>query len=134
MTRNTSTGSGRVPSTTRPKTVPMTPLMTSLAEATLTPALFARTASRGRWKLVEHLRVLDRAITDTLVGADGCRRLMVFMPPRHGKSELCCKYLPPWYLGPLPEPQGIVCGYGGGFRCAPGRKRRGGVVGGGGHV
>jgi predicted phage terminase large subunit-like protein len=27
------------------------------------------------------------------------RRLMVFMPPRHGKSELCSKYFPAWYIG-----------------------------------
>lgn len=24
---------------------------------------------------------------------------MVFMPPRHGKSELCSKYFPAWYIG-----------------------------------
>jgi hypothetical protein len=25
------------------------------------------------------------------------------MPPRHGKSELCSKYFPSWYLGTFPR-------------------------------
>ncbi len=29
--------------------------------------------------------------------------LVIEAPPRHGKSELCCKYLPAWYLGTFPE-------------------------------
>jgi predicted phage terminase large subunit-like protein len=49
---------------------------------------------------------------------------MVFMPPRHGKSELCCKYLPAWYLGTFPDRQVIVCGYGGEFASDWGRKSR----------
>lgn len=32
-----------------------------------------------------------------------CRRLIVEMPPRHGKSELCAKYFTAWYRGTFPE-------------------------------
>lgn len=28
-----------------------------------------------------------------------CKRLIICMPPRHGKSEMCSKGFPPWYLG-----------------------------------
>lgn len=32
-----------------------------------------------------------------------CRRLMICMPPRHGKSMLASEYFPAWYLGRNPE-------------------------------
>ncbi len=38
-------------------------------------------------------------------------RLMVFMPPRSGKSELCSIKLPAWYLGRHPQEQIIACSY-----------------------
>ena len=36
-------------------------------------------------------------------------RLMVFEPPRHGKTELCTRRFPAWYLGKNPAKQ-IICG------------------------
>lgn len=36
-------------------------------------------------------------------GRDGIGRLMVFMPPRHGKSELVSVRLPAWFLGRNPD-------------------------------
>lgn len=36
------------------------------------------------------------------------KRLIVEMPPRHGKSELCSKYFPAWYIGNYPEKSIIV--------------------------
>lgn len=36
------------------------------------------------------------------------KRLIVEMPPRHGKSELCSKYFPAWYMGKYPEKNIIV--------------------------
>lgn len=44
---------------------------------------------------------LDRALTDVATGR--IKRLVVEMPPRHGKSELCSKYFPAWYLGINPD-------------------------------
>lgn len=46
------------------------------------------------------------------------------MPPRHGKSELCCKYLPAWYLGTFPDRRVIVAGYGDRFAAEWGQKAR----------
>ncbi|CAI3932254.1 phage terminase large subunit [Commensalibacter papalotli (ex Botero et al. 2024)] len=39
------------------------------------------------------------------------KRLMVFMPPRHGKSELTSKRFPAWFLGRNPTKQLIVASY-----------------------
>ncbi len=39
------------------------------------------------------------------------KRLMIFMPPRHGKSELASKSFPGWYLGRNPTGQIIACSY-----------------------
>jgi len=40
------------------------------------------------------------------------RRLMVFMPPRHGKSETISKKFPAWYLGKHPDNNVIMSSYG----------------------
>ena len=40
------------------------------------------------------------------------RRLMIFTPPRHGKSELVSRRFPAWYLGRRPERQFISASYG----------------------
>lgn len=37
-----------------------------------------------------------------------CKRLMIFVPPRHGKSMLTSEHFPPWYLGRNPH-KSIVC-------------------------
>lgn len=39
------------------------------------------------------------------------KRLMVFMPPRHGKSELCSIRFSAWYLGKHQQAQIIGCSY-----------------------
>ena len=38
-------------------------------------------------------------------------RLMIFMPPRHGKSELASRKFPAWYLGRNPDKQIIAASY-----------------------
>src|SRR4051812_8155606 len=39
------------------------------------------------------------------------KRLMIFMPPRHGKSELASKRFPAWYLGKNADKQIIAASY-----------------------
>lgn len=38
-------------------------------------------------------------------------RLMILMPPRHGKSELASRNFPPWHLGQYPDHEFISCSY-----------------------
>lgn len=52
------------------------------------------------------------------------RRLIVTMPPRHGKSELCSKYLPAWFLGTYPSRRVILCSYEANFAADWGGKAR----------
>lgn len=40
-----------------------------------------------------------------------CRRLMIFAPPRHGKSELASRRFPAWYLGRNPDKQILATSY-----------------------
>src|SRR5690348_8171115 len=39
------------------------------------------------------------------------KRLMICMPPRHGKSELASRRFPAWYLGRMPDKQIIAASY-----------------------
>ncbi len=51
-------------------------------------------------------------------------RLGVSEPPRHGKSEMCSRYFPAWYLGTYPHHHVILTSYGDGFAKTWGRKAR----------
>ena len=90
--------------------------------ATLDPSALARYVSRGRWRLARHLEVLNGHLVELSTGASG--RLVVCMPPRHGKSELCSVYLPAWYLGTHPERRVILVGHEADFAASWGRRVR----------
>ncbi len=49
---------------------------------------------------------------------------MLFMPPRHGKSELTSRYFPAWYLGTFPDRRVIFTSYEADFAATWGRKAR----------
>ncbi len=46
------------------------------------------------------------------VAAKESPRLMIFMPPRHGKSEIGSRSFPAWHLGRYPHHEFIGCSYG----------------------
>jgi predicted phage terminase large subunit-like protein len=56
---------------------------------------------------------LHRDISDGLedVASGECDRLMIFMPPRHGKSELASRRFPAWYMGNNPGKNVIAASY-----------------------
>lgn len=58
--------------------------------------------SRHLEKLAEKLEKIEKGEV---------KRLMVFMPPRHGKSLLCSQLFPAWYLGRNPNKQIIAASY-----------------------
>ena len=59
--------------------------------------------SAGHHRLIaEKLEAVERGEID---------RLMIFMPPRHGKSELASKRFPAWCLGRNPKRQIIAASY-----------------------
>lgn len=69
----------------------------SQERALRSPADFALHHSNGMWNDYKHLRYTSDAIVDMLDN-DTCDLLLVDQPVRHGKSELCSKYTPAWYL------------------------------------
>lgn len=75
--------------------------------ATLTPALFARTASRGKWQMAAMHELIDEALTDTITGRTE-PVLIVETPPRHGKSQLISKWFPAWHIAHYPDRQVIL--------------------------
>ena len=75
--------------------------LSDLELAPLSPAGFAIYASGGQWRIARHLAYLNDILLK--VATRKIRRLMVCMPPRHGKSELISKYLPAWITGFLRE-------------------------------
>lgn len=83
-------------------------------------------ATRGSTSLIEHVRncgattgkpyefnwhleQLAAALEKLYRGE--ITRLLVMMPPRHGKSELVSRHFPAWCLGQNPDEQIIACSY-----------------------
>lgn len=56
--------------------------------------------------MARHLMELDRALVE--VAAGRLNRVIIEMPPRHGKSELASKYFTSWYMGVYPERNAIL--------------------------
>ena len=87
-----------------------------------TPVGFAYVASEGRYELAPHLLLLSQKLVD--VAAGRIKRLIISMPPRHGKSELTSKYFPSWYLGLYPDRRFMLASYEAEFAASWGRKAR----------
>lgn len=73
------------------------------------PSGLAYLASGGRWRTAPHLNLLCQKLVD--LEQRRITRLLVEMPPRHGKSELCSVHFPAWYLGRNPEARIILASY-----------------------
>ena len=73
-------------------------------------AYFLEYTSRGQWKRARHLDLLCRKLEAVERGE--IKRLIVTMPPRHGKSEVTTKHFPAWYLGKHPDHEVMITSYG----------------------
>lgn len=89
------------------------------------PHQFAYGCTEGRWKAYDYLQSLSKYIAHGM--ARGSMRLIVSMPPRHGKSELISHWLPRWYLEGQPERRIILATYADQFAVKWGRKVRNGI-------
>ena len=93
-----------------------------LRQATLDPAAFAWLASQGQWRIAPHLDLLAEKLLDVAQGKT--TRLLIQMPPRHGKSEFASGHFPAWYLGTFPDRRVILASYEHGFASSWGAKAR----------
>ncbi|MGH9652599.1 MAG: phage terminase large subunit [Bryobacteraceae bacterium] len=91
--------------------------------STASPAGWAQRASDQAFEVPPHVNLLDQAIVD-LAECDSHAKLMITMPPRHGKSELASRYTPPWYLSRWPGHRVMLCAYEADFAATWGRKAR----------
>ncbi len=87
------------------------------------PADFALLTSKGEWKWVPHLDLLNDLLLDVVAGK--IKRALVTMPPRHGKSEFLSDRFPAWYLLTHPDKRVILASYAAEFAATWGRKARG---------
>lgn len=64
---------------------------------------------KAGWVHKDICRRLERFSRD--VAAQKSPRLMLLMPPRHGKSEIASRNFPAWHLGQYPDHEMIACSY-----------------------
>jgi len=69
-----------------------------------------------------HHELIAKKLEDVASGK--CKRLMLFMPPRHGKTELATIKFPAWYLGKNPYKEVMCCSYSADLAEEFGRKAR----------
>jgi len=86
------------------------------------PAGLAYIHSKGLWKCADHLGIINQKLLDVASGR--CKRLMISLPPRHGKSELVSKYFPAWLIGTFPKSRVILASYESSFAASWGAKVR----------
>lgn len=86
------------------------------------PHTYAMRCSGGRWLPYPHLKYLSQIILRAVQQGNG--RIIVNMPPRHGKSELVSFWTPTWLLDAFPEKRVIVASYGADLAVDFGRRVR----------
>jgi predicted phage terminase large subunit-like protein len=74
---------------------------------------FAFMASQRKWMPAAHLRLLAEKLNDVATGK--IQRLIVNMPPRHGKSTLIAQFFIAWYLSLHPRQRVIFASYADGY-------------------
>lgn len=79
-------------------------------------------AAEPDWKIPRHIDLIDGLLVR--VAAGELKRLIVTVPVRHGKSEMCSRFFPAWLLGMFPNRRVVVAGYGSDFAQEWGEKAR----------
>lgn len=87
------------------------------------PSGVGRRLSSGLWTPAPHLDLLSSKFVDSAFGRNR-GRLIVTLPPRHGKSEHSSHYAPVWYLDQFPERRFTIVSYGAEFSQSFGVKVR----------
>lgn len=88
----------------------------------LLPHTLAAHTSRGAWIPYDYLVILSHIITNEIAKGDG--RILVSVPPRHGKSMFISQWLPVWFLTNWPQKNVILATYEAKFAAKWGRTDR----------
>lgn len=88
----------------------------------MTPASMAVRLSEGRYKTWPYIQLLSRKLVDVAMGK--CKRLIVVMPPRHGKSHMVSWWFCVWYMEQFQRNRIILASYEADFASKWGAKVR----------
>ncbi len=88
----------------------------------LTPATLAVKLSNGWWRPAKHLLYASTIIASAV--QRGGARIIVSVPPRHGKSELISVWTPIWFLDRWPDKYVLLTSYGADLAIGFGRRVR----------
>ncbi len=88
----------------------------------LTPATLAVKLSHGWWRPAKHLLYASTIIASAI--QRGGARIIVSVPPRHGKSELLSVWTPVWFLDRWPDKYVLLTSYGADLAIGFGRRVR----------
>ncbi len=66
-----------------------------------TPSTIGKIVFKDKWNEPPHIKLLDELLVK--ISQRKLRRLVINLPPRHGKSELISKLFPFWYIGNYPD-------------------------------
>lgn len=77
------------------------------------PSKLAKAISHYKWQMPRHLKLIENALI--LLTKRKIRKLIVNLPPRHGKSELISKFYPLWYLNRYPNHRIMLISYNASF-------------------
>lgn len=80
--------------------------------------------SHGLWKPEKHLLLINEYVLKAAAREKGYRKLMFFVPPRHGKSTYNSQYLAAWWTGRFPDEGVILTSYEGEYAHYWGGKAR----------
>jgi len=86
------------------------------------PHTFAQVASNGVWVPYRHLAYVSKIIAPLIL--KGNARIIISMPPRHGKSEFASFWVPAWLLDLAPQIRILMASYEADFASSWGRKVR----------
>lgn len=90
--------------------------------ASVSPAWFAQYATGGRYHCPPHIMLFEKLALS--VARKDIRKLMINIPPRHGKSEYWSQYFPAWYLGRFADERFLLSSYSSEFATTWGRKSK----------
>ncbi|MFJ9420696.1 terminase large subunit domain-containing protein [Streptomyces sp. NPDC101249] len=73
------------------------------------PGSMSAILTDGREKQARHLDLIDRVFRDIARGH--ARKVLITMPPRHGKSRRAARWAPLWYLSRHPDHRVMIASY-----------------------
>ena len=86
------------------------------------PGMMMKWMSQNKFYLPLHLKILDDHLLKVAKGE--IKRLIITMPPRHGKTLLTSTYFPVWYLMNYPDKRVVLTSYGSNLAYEPAVRSR----------